>query len=71
MIYLLWFVQERHGKEDTELLIGAYEAEDAARAAIERLRHKPGFVDFQEGFQIHALQLGRDSWTEGFVVADL
>ena len=60
-IHLLWFVQERNEGEDTGLLIGVYETEEDAKAAIDRLRNKPGFVDFPEGFQIHRLELEHDS----------
>ena len=66
-VYLLWFVQEHEQSQETELLIGVYESEIAAKAAIERLRNKPGFVDFPNGFEIHAREVGKDSWTEGFV----
>lgn len=69
-VYLLWFVRERDEGEDTELLIGVYETEGAAKAAVDRLRRKPGFVDLPEGFQIHTRELGQDSWTEGFVLDD-
>ena len=67
VVYLLWFVQEREGFEDLELLIGVYDSEAAAKAAIDRVRDKPGFVDFSEGFQIARYQLGQDSWKEGFI----
>jgi hypothetical protein len=67
-VYLLWFVQERDEAKDTELLIGVYAAETDAIAAIDRLRNKPGSVDFPHGFQIHRGEIGQDSWTEGFVV---
>jgi hypothetical protein len=71
-VYLLWFVRERHDEKesDAELLIGVYDSETAAKAAIDRLKNKPGFVDFPEGFQIHLRELGQDSWTQGFVRAD-
>ena len=68
-VHLLWFVQERDNDEDTELLVGIYKTEADAKAAIDRLRNKPGFADFPEGFQIHQRELGQDSWTEGFVEA--
>lgn len=68
-VYLLWFVREQQG-DDIELLIGVYDSESAAKVAIERLRDKPGFVDFPDGFQIHWRELGLDSWTEGFVQVD-
>jgi hypothetical protein len=69
-VYLLWFVQERAEGEDVELLIGVYDTEVAAAAAIDRLRNKPGFVDFPAGFQVHSREVGQDSWTEGFTVTD-
>jgi homoserine kinase type II len=64
-VHLLWFIPE--GEEDDGPLIGVYESELAAKAAIERLRSKPGFIDYPQGFQIHSRELGQDDWTEGFV----
>lgn len=66
-VYLLWLVQESVQGEDTELLIGVYRTEEDARAAIERLKNKPGFVRYPDGFQIHDRTVGEDSWIEGFV----
>jgi homoserine kinase type II len=66
-VFLLWHVREVEGGEDDELFIGVYKTERDANAAIERLKDKPGFVDFPNGFQIHAAELNRDGWTEGFV----
>ncbi len=65
--YRLFVVQEHEKGQQTELLIGVYDSEASANAAIERLKKKPGFVDFPEGFQIHRRELGLDSWTGGFV----
>jgi len=48
-VQLLWFVRENEEDENTELLIGVYETEQDANAAIERLCNKPGFADFQQG----------------------
>jgi hypothetical protein len=66
-VYLLWFVPEHQEDGDTELLIGVYDSEAAAKAAIGRVKGQPGFVDFPEGFQIHARVIGQDSWTKGLV----
>jgi homoserine kinase type II len=52
---------------DDEKLIGVYESQDAAQAAVERLRVQPGFRDTPEGFQIHRYEINRDHWTEGYV----
>ncbi len=68
-VYLLWFIPEdkREREEDDGLLVGVYESEVAAGAAIERLRSKPGFVDYPKGFEIHSRELNQDGWVEGFI----
>lgn len=53
------------GSEDDKL-IGIYRTEESAKAAIERLRTQPGFVDAPEGFVIDLYWLDHDSWTEGY-----
>jgi hypothetical protein len=69
-VFLLWYVQAADTADEDELLIGAYSTEKEARAAIERLKDKPGFVIAPQGFQIHPYKLNRDDWTEGFVLVD-
>jgi len=69
-VYLLWFVpvgNQDENEGDDGLLIGVYESESLAKAAIERLRVKPGFTDYPEGFHIHSRELNQDSWTQGFI----
>jgi hypothetical protein len=68
MIHLLWFVREKAAGEDSELLLGVYSSEAAAKAAVQRLRGKPGFVAYPEGFQIHPYELDVDHWTDGFII---
>jgi hypothetical protein len=51
VVHLLWFVREGLEIEDAEFLIGVYSNEEQAKSAIQRLRDKPGFVDFPQGFQ--------------------
>ena len=65
-VYLLWFIPA-DADEDNGLLIGVYDTEVSAKAAIDRLRSKPGFADYPEGFQVHEREMGRDGWTDGFV----
>jgi hypothetical protein len=66
IVWLVWFEQEREEGEDTELLIGVYRTEEAAKGAIERLKDQPGFKDHPKGFQVYSRTLDEDSWTEGF-----
>jgi hypothetical protein len=70
-VFLLWYVQAPDTVDEDELLIGAYSSEEEAKAAIERLKAKPGFVKAPEGFLIDPYELNRDHWTEGFVLVDL
>jgi hypothetical protein len=65
-VYLLWFVKEREDDCDIELLIGVYTSEHDAHLAIERLKNKPGFVSFPQGFQIHRAEVGRTGWEDGY-----
>ena len=68
-VYLLWFVKEMpEGEDDIELLIGVYSSNDQAMAAIERVKHKPGFADFPQGFEVCPYSLDSDHWTYGFVL---
>ena len=69
-IYLLWFVPEGGQDDDEGILIGVYESEKAAKPAIGRLRSKPGFVDYPQGFEIHSRELNQDSWTKGLSVSE-
>jgi homoserine kinase type II len=64
---LLWFEQGRPEGEDTELLIGVYRTEEAAKAAISRIKDQPGFRDYPQGFTAHKYKLDEDHWIEGFV----
>ena len=66
-VFLLWHVREVENGDEDELFIGAYTTEQEAKAAIDRLKGKPGFVDYPNGFQIHPAELNRDGWTEGFI----
>jgi hypothetical protein len=77
----VFIVQHLHVHPDQRecvKLIGAYSTQDAAQAAIERLRLQPGFCDYprlidpssdeeESGFYIDEYELGQDHWTEGFV----
>jgi hypothetical protein len=65
-VWLLWFEQERAEGDDTELLIGVYRTQEAANAAINRLRGRPGFRDYPEGFNVYEQILDKDHWEEGF-----
>lgn len=66
-VYLLWFVQQREVLGDIECFIGVYATERDARAAIDRVKDQPGFIDYPQGFEICPNEVGKDHWTEGFI----
>ena len=73
LVWLLWHVPPT-GDSDDALLIGAYESEESAQAAIGRLCEKPGFRDHpglvddadHPGFLIAPHELDKDMWSEGY-----
>ena len=67
-VFLLYYVIDED--DENQLLIGVYGTEDEAKAAIDRLKGKPGFVDAPEKFLIVGYELNRDHWEEGFKFAD-
>jgi hypothetical protein len=66
-VFLLWHIHELEGADD-EKLIGVYRADADAKAAVERLRNKPGFASSPDRFQICPYELNRDHWIDGFVI---
>jgi hypothetical protein len=67
-VFLLWHVHRPPESVDgDEKLIGAYRTEEDAKAAILRLRDKPGFSESPAGFQIDEYEVNKDHWTEGYV----
>ena len=70
----LWVDNEGNDHVKT---IGLYRTVEAARAAVERLRDKPGFRDNpsivdpdkdenESGFYLSTYPFDKDNWTEGF-----
>jgi hypothetical protein len=66
-VFVLQHVREEGGSEDVKLL-GVYSSRHSADDAVARLKHRPGFRDFPEGFHIDPYDLDVDHWSEGFGV---
>jgi hypothetical protein len=64
-VFILQHEYEQWGKDEAKL-IGVYRSRDEAESAISRLRDKPGFSHWPDGFTIDECSLGEDNWTEGF-----
>ena len=68
--YLAWHTRVDSDSEDCKLL-GVYSSAAAARAAVDRLRDKPGFRGYPDGFEVAEYELDRDTWTDGLVSTSL
>ena len=66
-VYVLQHLREDAESEDVKFL-GVYSSRAAAEAAINRVRDKPGFRDYPDGFYLDPHALDADHWTEGFGV---
>ncbi len=63
----LYRVLHRSGDEaPDDKGIGIYSSRARAKAAIRRVRGKPGFRDWPQGFAILACRLDDDLWPDGF-----
>lgn len=65
-VYLLYHIHI-DGEDEDAKLIGIYTSYELAEEAIERVKDKPGFIDFPEEFSIFSHELNRDGWVDGFV----
>jgi hypothetical protein len=68
-VFILWHVREDDPDKEDAKLIGVYDSESSARAALKRVQDQPGFADYPAGFEISTYILNQDNWTEGFVHA--
>jgi homoserine kinase type II len=56
----------RIGEDEDVKFIGVYATENDAKAAIERLKTKPGFRDQSGAFNYSDYEINSDHWTEGY-----
>lgn len=66
-VYLLHHIRDEDTDDEDVKLIGVYSSYELAEKAQNRVKDKPGFVDFPEGFSIDEYKINRDGWVDGFV----
>lgn len=66
-VFILWYVVAPDAEDEKELLIGVYRTDEDVKAAIERLKNRPGFRDGPQGFRSFPYELNQDHWTQGYV----
>ena len=67
-VYLLHHVCNEDEEDENVILIGVYSSERRALLTKERLKDKPGFRNFPEGFHLEEYEIDLDHWVEGFGV---
>ncbi|HEX5454412.1 MAG TPA: hypothetical protein VFX06_11520 [Stellaceae bacterium] len=55
------------GWQDHDKLLGIYSTKEKAEAALALLRHKPGFRDHPDGFEVLDGPIDETYWLEGFL----
>ena len=66
-VWLAWHERESDGCKEFKM-IGVFSTREAAEAAIDARRGKPGFADHPDGFEIGAYVVDRDAaWIDGFI----
>lgn len=66
-VFILWHINRINEEDEDEKLIGVYQSEELAKAAIQRLADKPGFSKTPEGFMYDKYELNKDHWETGFI----
>ena len=69
-VHLLMHVRSDDEDGESAKMIGVYSTQEAANAAIERLKMQPGFTEHPNGFHIDQYELDQDNWSEGFISWD-
>ena len=68
-VWVVWHID--HGaptaEQENEKFIGVYSSKAHARAAVARLRKKPGFRDYPKRWDIAEYYLDDDHWENGYV----
>ena len=65
-VYLLEHYYEDDEHEDTKY-IGVFSDKKKAKKALKKVKNKPGFNKFPEGFCISEIIINKSSWAEGFI----
>lgn len=66
LVYLCWHIREDERTSESSKLVGCFSTYERARAAVDDLHSKPGFVDHPQGFQIDEYAVDKVHWEDGF-----
>jgi len=65
-VYLLHHNRDKDTKNENYKKIGTYTSYELAEAAKNRVKDKPGFIDYPNDFYIDEYIIDKDYWENGF-----
>lgn len=65
-VYLLHHLRDKGTINEDDKDIGTYSSYELAEAAKNRLKDKPGFIDYPNDFYIDEYIIDKDYWENGF-----
>ena len=65
-VYYLHHTRDKGTADEDDKEIGTYTSYQLAKEAINRLKDKPGFIDYPNDFYSDEYIIDKDYWTDGF-----
>ena len=65
-VYELHHTRDKETADENDKKIGTYDSYQLAKDTINRIKDKPGFIDYPNDFYIDEYIIDKDYWTDGF-----
>ena len=65
-VYELHDTRDKGTADENDKKIGTYDSYQLAKDAINRIKDKPGFIDYPNDFYIDEYIIDKDYWIDGF-----
>ena len=66
-VHYLHHTRDKGTEYEDDKKIGTFGSYQLAEEVINRIKDKPGFIDFPNDFQIVQSVLNREGWVDGFI----
>ena len=66
-VHYLHHTRDKGTEDEDDKKIGTFGSYQLAEEVINRIKDKPGFIDFPNDFQIVQSVLNREGWVDGFI----
>lgn len=65
-VYYLHHTRDKGTEDEDDKKIGTFGSYQLAEEVINRIKDKPGFIDYPNDFYIDEYIIDKDYWTDGF-----